>query len=125
MALIEKIKARGARAAMAINPDGDVAGLRPYLPYLDMVLVMSVFPGFGGQKFMAEVLEGVARLRTEFDFTGEIEMDGGVGPATIEACSAAGTNVFVAGTAIFGAQDVARRIQDLREVASSARPALQ
>ena len=125
MALIEAIKARGARAAMAINPDGDVAALRPYLPHLDMVLVMSVFPGFGGQQFKAEVLDGVSRLRTELGFTGEIEMDGGIGPDTIEACSAAGTNVFVAGTAVFGAQSVAQRIQDLREVAGSARPALQ
>ncbi len=125
MALIEKIKSRGARAAMAVNPDRDVAGLLPYLPHLDMVLVMSVFPGFGGQKFMAEVLEGVSRLRSEFGFSGEIEMDGGIGPSTIEACAAAGTNVFVAGTAVFGADDVAGRIRDLREVASSARPALQ
>lgn len=125
MELIEKIKSRGARAGMAINPDADVCHLVPYLPHLDMVLVMSVFPGFGGQKFMTEVLDSVSRLRTELGFTGEIEMDGGIGPSTIEACAAAGTNVFVAGTAVFGADDVPARIRDLREVAASARPALQ
>ena len=124
-ALIEKIKERGARAAMAINPDTDVTELAPYLPALDMVLVMSVFPGFGGQKFMPEVLASVSALRTELGFEGEIEMDGGVAPDTIEACAAAGTNVFVAGTAVFAAEDVAQRIRELREVAGAARPALQ
>ncbi len=125
LALIETIKARGAKAGMAINPDADVARLQPYLSALDMVLVMSVFPGFGGQKFISDVLASVSRLRTEFGFTGEIEMDGGIGPSTIEACAAAGTNVFVAGTAVFGAADVPGRVRDLREVASAARPALQ
>lgn len=124
-ALIAKIKARGARAGMAINPDGDVGALAPYLKELDMVLVMSVFPGFGGQTFMPEVLSSVTRLRSEFDFQGEIEMDGGIDCATVDSCARAGTNVFVAGTAIFGASDVPARIQDLRELASSARSTLQ
>jgi ribulose-phosphate 3-epimerase len=123
--LIERIKARGARAGMAINPDADVAALEPYLPALDMVLVMSVFPGFGGQSFMPEVLESVSALRGDLGFTGEIEMDGGVDLNTIESCAAAGTNVFVAGTAVFRAPDVPQRIADLRELASAARPALQ
>ncbi len=124
LALISKIKSRGARAGMAINPDADVGALTPYLQHLDMVLVMSVFPGFGGQKFMPEVLSSVERLRSEFDFQGEIEMDGGIDCATIDACAKAGTNVFVAGTAVFGAPDVPARIRDLRELASSARSTL-
>jgi ribulose-phosphate 3-epimerase len=90
-----------------------------------MVLVMSVFPGFGGQSFMPEVLESVSALRGDLGFTGEIEMDGGVDLNTIESCAAAGTNVFVAGTAVFRAPDVPQRIADLRELASAARPALQ
>lgn len=122
--LIQMIKARGAQAGMALNPDADVARLKPYLPELDMVLVMSVFPGFGGQEFMPEVLEGVRRLRSELGFGGLIEMDGGIGPDTIAACAAAGCEVFVAGTAVFGAEDRAGRIRSLRETASAARPAL-
>jgi ribulose-phosphate 3-epimerase len=123
--LIKQIQGAGAKAAMAINPDADVHALEPYLRALDMVLVMSVFPGFGGQSFMDEVLESVSTLRTEMGFTGEIEMDGGIDQSTIESCAAAGTNVFVAGTAVFRAPDVAQRIADLRDLAASARPALQ
>jgi ribulose-phosphate 3-epimerase len=119
-ALIEKIQARGARAAMALNPDADVRGLEPFLPSLDMVLVMSVFPGFGGQRFMPEVLHKVRALRGELGFAGEIEMDGGIGPDTIEACAEAGTNVFVAGTSVFGAPDLAARVSELRERALAA-----
>ena len=122
LALVDKIKSRGARAAMAINPDADVTRLRPFLPALDMVLVMSVFPGFGGQKFMPSVLASVRALRGELEFAGEIEMDGGIDPNTIAACAAAGTNVFVAGTAVFGAQDRRARIAELRRLAT-AQPA--
>ncbi|MEM7205143.1 MAG: ribulose-phosphate 3-epimerase [Planctomycetota bacterium] len=118
-ALITQIKGRGAKAAMALNPDADVERLEPYLPALDMVLVMSVFPGFGGQKFMPEVLPKVRRL-VEMGFAGEIEMDGGVAPQTIAACAEAGTNVFVAGSAVFGAPDVSARIAELKALATGA-----
>lgn len=120
MALIDKIKSRGVRVGMALNPDADVRRLEPYLASLDMVLVMSVFPGFGGQEFMPEVLDNVRTLRGELGFGGEIEMDGGIAPETISACAAAGTNVFVAGTAIFGADDIPARIADLRAKATAA-----
>ena len=118
--LIDRIRGRGARAGLAVNPDGDVAWLEPYLPTLDLVLVMSVFPGFGGQKFMPDVLAGVRRLRGEFGYTGDIEMDGGIDPATIGSCAAAGTNVFVSGTGVFGAPDWAARIAELRALARAA-----
>jgi ribulose-phosphate 3-epimerase len=120
MALIDKVKSRGARVGMALNPDADVHQLQPYLSSLDMVLVMSVFPGFGGQEFMPEVLDKVRTLRGELGFAGEIEMDGGIAPETIEACASAGTNVFVAGTAVFGATDVPARIAELRSKATAA-----
>ena len=120
MALIDKVKSRGVKVAMALNPDADVRLLEPYLTSLDMVLVMSVFPGFGGQEFMAEVLDSVRTLRGELGFEGEIEMDGGIAPDTIEACAGAGTNVFVAGTAVFGAADVPARIAELRSRATAA-----
>ncbi len=122
MQLIEKVRERGAKVGMAINPDAKVRDLEPYLPSLDMVLVMSVFPGFGGQKFMAEVLENVRVLREELGFAGEIEMDGGIGPETIADCAQAGTNVFVAGTAIFGASDLSERINLLRDLAEGSYP---
>ncbi len=122
MALIDKVKSRGVRVAMALNPDADVRRIEPYLRSLDMVLVMSVFPGFGGQKFMAEVLDSVRTLRGDLGFDGEIEMDGGIAPETIEACAGAGTNVFVAGTAVFGAADVKARITELRSKAAAAYP---
>lgn len=118
--LLRSLRARGARAGLAINPDGDVARLAPYLDDVDMVLVMSVFPGFGGQKFIPDVLDGVRRLRTEFGFTRDIQMDGGIGPSTIEACAEAGCNVFVAGTAVYGAEDIPERIALLRSSAEKA-----
>ena len=120
-ALIEKVKQRGRRVAMAINPDADVRALRPFLAELDMVLVMSVFPGFGGQKFHPEVLGSVRTLRGELGFAGEIEMDGGIDLTTISACAEAGTNVFVAGTAVFRAENVGERVTALRALAEKAR----
>jgi ribulose-phosphate 3-epimerase len=124
-ALIARIQERGALAGMALNPDADVGGLEPFLSQVDMILVMSVFPGFGGQQFMPDVLSKVRAMRSALGFAGLIEMDGGIGPATIESCASAGTDVFVAGTAVFAAEDVPGRIKELRELASAARPALQ
>jgi len=120
-ALLKTVKGRGARVGIAINPDADVGALAPYLPGVDMVLVMSVFPGFGGQKFMPEVLANVRHLRDELGFEGDIEMDGGIDPDTIGACAGAGTDVFVAGTAVFGQKDRGARMGDLRRRAAAAR----
>jgi ribulose-phosphate 3-epimerase len=119
--LIDKLKARGVKVGMALNPDADVARLAPYLARLDLVLVMSVFAGFGGQRFMPAVLPGARRLRDEYGFTGDLEMDGGIDPTTIAASAAAGVNVFVAGTAIFGVPDRRARIQELRSIAATHR----
>lgn len=120
-ALIDRIQARGCRAGMSLQPDTDVERLRPYLRKLDLVLVMSVFAGFGGQKFRPEVLAKVTALR-QMGFVGEISMDGGIGPETIAKAAAVGTNVFVAGTAVFGAPDRTARIAELRALATAARP---
>ncbi len=119
-ALVDRIHARGCKAGMSLQPDTPVERLRPYLPQLDLVLVMSVFAGFGGQKFMPEVLAKVGQLRA-LGFAGEISMDGGIGMSTIASSAAAGTNVFVAGTAVFGAEDRSRRIAELRAAATAAR----
>ena len=119
--LIQKVVKRGVKAGMSLNPDADVHRLAPFLSELDLVLVMSVFAGFGGQKFIPEVLEKVRILRQELGFVGEISMDGGIGPQTIGLSAGAGTNVFVAGSAVFGAPDVNARIRELRALAEKSR----
>jgi len=121
-ALLRQIRARGAKAGLSVQPDTPVKRLEPFLDQLDLVLVMSVFAGFGGQKFMAEVLPKAQELR-RMGFDGEISMDGGIAPGTIEQAAAAGVNVFVAGTAVFGVEDRRTRIDQLRQLATDARDA--
>lgn len=118
--LIEAVKARSVLAGMSLQPDTPVERLRPFLDRLDLVLIMSVFAGFGGQKFMPEVV-GKARALRRWGFRGEISMDGGIALPTIAESAAGGTNVFVAGTAVFGAPDRKARIAELRARAEAAR----
>lgn len=113
--LIDRIHRAGARAAMSINPETSEELLVPYLEALDMVLVMSVRPGFGGQSFREDVLDKVRRLRQVHGFVGDIEMDGGISRDTISACAEAGCNVFVAGSALYGAEDMRAEIEVFRE----------
>ena len=119
-ALLRHIRARGCKAGLSVQPDTPAERLTPYLADLDLVLIMSVFAGFGGQAFMPSVLPKAATLR-EMGFDGEISMDGGVAPKTMAACAEAGANVFVAGTAVFGADDRAARIAELRQLAEQGR----
>lgn len=114
------LREMGVRPGIAINPETPVETLEPALDHVDMVLVMSVHPGFGGQAFIPDVLSKVEALRGRYGYGGDIEMDGGIGPATIGACAAAGTNVFVAGSAIYAAQDPAAAVRDLRARAEEA-----
>jgi ribulose-phosphate 3-epimerase len=120
--LLDHIRARGARAGLSVQPDTPVSALKPFVGRLDLVLVMSVFAGFGGQKFMAEVLPKLSELRA-MGYAGEVSMDGGIAAGTIAQSAAVGTNVFVAGTAVFGAPDRKARIAELRELAVAARGA--
>jgi ribulose-phosphate 3-epimerase len=115
--VIQKIKGRGKKVGMVINPDTAVERIERWLPRLDIVLVMSVFPGFGGQSFMPEVLPKLGRLR-ELGFAGEIEIDGGIGASTAPRAVAAGATVLVAGSAVFGSQDRKSAIETLRGVAA-------
>jgi len=108
------------QVGVAINPDTPVEELGPILGDVDLVLVMSVFPGFGGQSFMGSVLPKARWLR-EQGFDGHVEMDGGLDPDTTPRCAAAGANAMVAGSAIFGAPDMAARITELRAGAEAAR----
>ena len=117
--LLDHIRARGAKAGLSVQPDTPVQRLQPFVDRLDLVLVMSVFAGFGGQKFMPAVLPKVQELR-RLGFVGEVSMDGGIGPQTIADSARAGTNVFVAGTAVFGADDRKGRIAELRRSAGAA-----
>lgn len=107
----------GAQCALAINPATPVEKLLPYLDEVDMILVMSVVPGFGGQKFMDHVLEKVSYLRGERERRGLsylLQMDGGIGPAQAPLCRAAGADCLVAGSSTFRAPDMAAAIRAIR-----------
>jgi ribulose-phosphate 3-epimerase len=110
---IRKIRSKGKRPGIVMNPDTALERVRPWLAKTDFLLVMSVFPGFGGQKFMPEVLETVRRLRAE-GFQGEIEIDGGINRETAPLAVAAGCDVLVAGSAVFGKADRAAAIRELK-----------
>lgn len=103
-AALLKIRQAGIKNGIVINPDTEVDGLIPFLGQVDLVLFMTVFPGFGGQKFIENVLGKVSRIaqiRDSSDFDFVIEVDGGVGPDSIQPCLEAGVDVFVAGTAYY------------------------
>ncbi|MHC5211764.1 MAG: ribulose-phosphate 3-epimerase [Planctomycetota bacterium] len=110
---LASIRKAGARAGLAVNPETDIAPVRELLDQVDMVLVMSVHPGFGGQRFMPEVLPKIEALRS-WGYTGDVEIDGGIGPDTIGDAAAAGANVFVAGSAVFCSDDWALTIATMR-----------
>jgi ribulose-phosphate 3-epimerase len=111
---IEQIKAKGIKAGLTLRPKTSLDTIKPYLSLVDMVLIMTVEPGFGGQEFMADQLEKVRWVRAHYPAL-NIQVDGGVGPDTIEQCAAAGANVIVAGSAIFKAKDPGAVIKQLRE----------
>jgi len=117
----EKIRALGARPGVTLRPATPLSSIRDHLPLVDMVLVMSVDPGYSGQAFMPEQLEKVRALREELGFAGDIEMDGGVGESTIGACARAGANIMVAGSAVFGTEDPGAAVRRLTEAAEAAR----
>jgi ribulose-phosphate 3-epimerase len=119
-ATAERIRALGAAPGVSIRPGTPLDAIRDHLDLVDMVLVMSVEPGFAGQSFMPEVLEKTRALRDR-GFTGDVEMDGGIDAETIPSCAAAGANVFVAGSAVYGAEDPAAAVSLLRERAEAAR----
>ena len=117
--VLQLIKSFGVKAAVTINPGTPVGAIEPVLSLVDMVLVMTVNPGFGGQSFLPECLDKVAALaeiRKTVGYEYEIEVDGGVTHETIGACRDAGADVFVAGSYIYDAQDPAGRIQALKDV---------
>ena len=105
----------GMDAGIAINPPTDVDVILPYIEAFDLILVMSVNPGFSGQSFIPEVLKKVTAIQEQLRPDQRLQMDGGVGPSTSEACRDAGCDVLVAGSAIFGSQNYAKAIAGLRD----------
>ena len=115
---VQQIKREGARPAVSLNPASPLPIIEYILQDLNMVLLMTVNPGFGGQEFIPEVLPKIRRLREILEERGlavDIEVDGGIGPETIGRVSEAGANVFVAGSAIFHSDDYAQTIRTMRE----------
>jgi ribulose-phosphate 3-epimerase len=116
--LLRQAKGLGLRAGLALNPETPYEAVDPFLDQADLILCMTVHPGFGGQHFMEEVLAKVARVRSELDRRGlaaDLEVDGGIDEETAPVVTGAGARVLVVGSAIFGASrpwDAARRIRD-------------
>ena len=107
-ATLEKIRSLGVKPGIVVKPKTPAEAVAPYLEMVDMVLVMTVEPGFGGQKFMADMMPKVKQLREMLDKVNpscHLEVDGGVDLNTVKTCKEHGANVFVAGSAFYGAQD--------------------
>ena len=114
---IQDVKDCGKKVGLSVKPRTPASVLAPYLPLLDMVLVMTVEPGFGGQKFMPDMLPKITELKKMIDeggYTCDIEVDGGVNPETGKLCIEAGANVLVAGSDVFKQADRNGRIRQLR-----------
>lgn len=117
-AALRVIHEKGRRAGVVVKPNTRAEAVLPYLKECDIVLVMTVEPGFGGQKFMADMMPKVAQIRAWLDEVNpvcELEVDGGVDTVTRNACVDAGANVLVAGSAVYKAADIPARIRALRE----------
>jgi len=110
---IRKIKDAGMKVGVGVKPNTAIETVVPYIEDVDMVLVMTVEPGFGGQKFQQDMMQKVSFLRERYHAL-DIEVDGGVGPATIHQCAEAGANMIVSGTAITGSQNPREVVNVLR-----------
>jgi len=114
---LTRIRAAGCKAGLAISPPTEIARIEPFLGFFDILLVMTVNPGFGGQAFLPETMEKVrlgAKWREERGLDYHIEVDGGINTATAKVSREAGADVMVAGTSVFKAADAAAEIASLR-----------
>ncbi|WP_439631373.1 ribulose-phosphate 3-epimerase [Gemmata sp.] len=118
--IIARVRGLGKKVGLAFNPDMPVARVEPFLRDIDLALCMTVFPGFGGQAYIPESTQRIAELRAlvrKHNPACEIEVDGGIDAATIPLASGAGANVFVAGTAVFGAKEgIAAAVKNLQRL---------
>ncbi|MBR3570914.1 MAG: ribulose-phosphate 3-epimerase [Oscillibacter sp.] len=116
-AALDKIRAKGKKCGVVVKPKTPAEAVLPFFDKCDIILVMTVEPGFGGQSFMADMMPKVSQIRSRIDQWKpqcELEVDGGVAPGTCKTCIDAGANVLVAGSAVFGAADIPARIAALR-----------
>ena len=114
---LRKIHAKGKKAGVVVKPKTPAGAVLPFIDKVEMILVMTVEPGFGGQKFMADMMPKVQTIRGYIDAMNpacELEVDGGVDPTTCKLCIASGANVLVAGSAVYKAEDIPARIAELR-----------
>lgn len=114
---IDEIHAKGKKAGVVVKPNTRAEAVLPYLEKVELILVMTVEPGFGGQSFMADMMPKVAQIRKWIDEKNpacELEVDGGVAPGTCRTCIEAGANVLVAGSSVYKAADIPARIAELR-----------
>ncbi len=121
LSLVYELHERGGHVGVAIKPQHSLSLVTELLPHVDMLLVMTVEPGFGGQAFIAEALDNVrdaVAWREEHHANFRIQVDGGISPATIAQAAAAGAEVFVAGSAVFTADDRQQAVADLRDRAA-------
>lgn len=117
--MLDMIKSYGIKAGLAINPDIATERVFPYLDKADYILVMSVFAGFGGQKFIETTYDRIREIKSEISRIGsscQIEVDGGVSPSNASALAAAGAEILVAGSAVFKAEDPASTVEAMRAV---------
>ncbi len=115
--LVDEIHRLGASAGVCLNPTTPVASIEKILDVVDLVLVMSVWPGFGGQKFISEVLPKVSELRSRLNSHQRLQIDGGIDENTIGAAAKAGADTFVAGTAVYGKPDPPAAMKNLLRLA--------
>ncbi|MCE9555602.1 MAG: ribulose-phosphate 3-epimerase [Planctomycetes bacterium] len=113
-----QIRDLGAEAGLALNPPTPLSAIEPYLDACDVILVMSVMPGFGGQSFEPVAVDKVRQLSGRLSAEQVIEVDGGINDQSIAQCAAAGARWFVAGSAVFGMSDPAAEVQRLTELAT-------
>ncbi|HLS73154.1 MAG TPA: ribulose-phosphate 3-epimerase [Actinomycetaceae bacterium] len=121
--LAREIRSAGARAALAVRPTTDLTPYLDYIDELDMILVMTVEPGFGGQKFLPQTLPTIAAARRAIAESGRdvwLQVDGGISRDTVAEAARAGADTFVAGSAVYGADDPAAEVTALRELAEAA-----
>ncbi len=121
--ILETIRAAGCRAGLALKPDAAAEAAFPYLDQIDLLLPMTVYPGFSGQRFLPEVVPKIAAARDEIERRGlqvRIQADGGVSTKTAPTLARAGVSAFVAGSALFGSDDLAAAADNIRQAAANA-----
>ncbi len=118
--VIAHVRGRGVRPGIALNPDTPISALKPYVQEVDLIMVMSVHPGFGGQGFVPGSFQRVQAIREELGFEGDLEIDGGIKLSNIAEAAAAGANVLVSGSGIFHSRDLRGTITEMRRRAEVA-----